>query len=550
MQKKYTVGIDFGSLSARAVLVDTTDGRECSCSEYVYPHGVMNEKDINGGAAHATTALQHPRDYIEALSATVRGVIEQSGVAPESVASLAIDFTASNILPTLRDGTPLAMLDEFKAEPHAYVKMWKHHGASAEAQAFTEMANAIDSDILEPYSGRLSSEWAFSKIYETLRCAPDVYDKADLFFEAGDWLAYILTGKLCRSACMVGYKALWNKESGYPCNELFKSVDHRLSGITDTKMRGEVIPLGSVQGGLCEYGAALIGLPVGTPVTSSVIDAHAALPSAGAVMPGDLMIIIGTSACHILISDVDKPVSGICGRVDGGVVPGYIAYESGQAAVGDALAWFMNNCLPARCEREAESLGIGIFDYMNKKAETLGVGSGGLLALDWWNGCRTPYADYELSGLILGLTLSTPPEAIYRAIIESIAFGARRIIEDYRNAGVPVKRIIVGGGIAKKNAFIMQTLANVLGMDIYVTDATQAGAMGCAIYAAVGGGIYKSVGEAAARMAAGLAKVYHPERELGEQYLPIYEEFVKLSEYFHENNKVMSKLRRIGRKEE
>ena len=375
-----------------------------------------------------------------------------------------------------------------------------------------------------------------------------MYERAELFFEAGDWLVYMLTGKLCRSACMVGYKALWNDKKSYPCNELFTSVDPRLSGIIASKMRGEVIPLGDTQGALNEYGAMLTGLPMGTPVASAVIDAHAALPAAGAVKPGDLMIIVGTSACHILISDQDKPVPGICGRVKGGVVPEYMAYESGQPAVGDALSWFMKNCVPSRCEKEAEELGIGLFDYMDKKAEAVGVGSGGLLALDWWNGSRTPYADYELSGLILGLTLSTPPEAIYRAIIESIAFGTRRIIEGYKEAGVPVKRIIVGGGIAKKNAFIMQTFANVLGMDVSVTDATQAGAMGSAIYAAVSAGIYKSVGEAAERMAAGIIKVYHPDEEAVELYEPIYKEYVELCEHFHSESGVMKRLRRLGSK--
>jgi len=549
MATKYTIGIDFGSLSARAVLVDTASGREIAGCEYAYPHAVMNEEDISGKRAQSTTALQHPADYLEALGVTVRGVITDSGVSPEEIAALALDFTASNILPILECGTPLAFLEEFKSEPHAYVKMWKHHGAASEAEELTRAANRIDPSILESYGGKISGEWAFSKIYETLHGAPLVYEKADLFMEAGDWLVLMLTGKLTRSACMVGYKALWDKERGYPCNEMFTSVDERLSGITDTKLRGEVVPLGSVAGGINEYGASLAGLPVGTPVAASVIDAHAALPAAGAVADGDLMIIMGTSACHILISKSNKPVRGICGRVNGGVIPGYIAYESGQPAVGDALAWFMKNCVPARCEREASELGIGIFDYMNTKAEALGIGGSGLLALDWWNGSRSPYADYELSGLILGLTLSTPPEAIYRAIVESIAFGTRRIIEDYDTAGVAVRRIVVGGGIAKKNAFIMQTVANVLGMEVSVSDATQAGALGCAIYAAACGGIYKSIGEAAQNMASGIVRTYRPQQGAKEAYDPIYREYFALSEYFYKKNPVMRRLRAFGEKE-
>ncbi len=547
MEKKYTVGIDFGSLSARAVLVDTADGQVCASAEHPYPHAVMTERDINGAAASATTALQHPGDYIESLGVTVRSVLESSGVGPESVAALALDFTASNILPTLGDGTSLALLDEFKDEPHAYVKMWKHHGAYAEAEAITDAANKLDPAILLPHSGKCSSEWAYSKMYETLNKAPRVYERAELFLEAGDWLTYILTGTLSRSACMVGYKALWNEKTGYPCNELFASVDKRLSRISETKMRGAVLPLGAPVGALNRLGASLTGLCEGTVVASSIIDAHAALPSAGAVSPGDLMIIMGTSACHILISDSDKPVPGICGRVQGGVVPGYAAYESGQCAVGDALAWFMKNALPAECVEKAAARGLGVFDYMNEAAEALSIGESGLIALDWWNGNRTPYADFELSGLIIGLTLTTPPEAIYRAIVESIAFGAKRMVDAYCAAGVTVRRIIVGGGIAKKNAFIMQTLANVLGMDISVTDATEAGAVGSAIYAAVAAGIYSDVGEASQKMSYPVLKTYHSEPGAHELYMPIYEEYVTLGEYFHGINPIMRKLRKFGK---
>ena len=384
----------------------------------------------------------------------------------------------------------------------------------------------------------------FSKIYETLRCAPEVYSAADRFIEAGDWITMMLTGSETRSACLAGYKALFNERDGYPKADFFEKVDPRLSGVVEEKLAGAPRQIGDVAGELNEYGAALTGLKVGTKVAVALIDAHASLPAADAVHPGDLMIIMGTSACHILVSDKDKPVRGICGRVMGGVVPGLMAYEAGQPAVGDALAWVVRTCVPVEYERAAEDEGISIFELLTRKAEALDIGESGLLALDWWNGSRSPYADYELSGLILGLTLATRPEAIFRAVIEAIAFGTRRIIEEYERGGVEVGRVIIGGGIAKKNPFMMQMLSDVTGRDIYVSDVAQAGARGSAIYAAVTAGYYSSLGEAAGKMASCEYKMYSPRTGAKDTYDPIYNEYLELSEYFHGKNEVMKRLKR------
>ena len=541
--QRYTIGIDFGSLSARATLVDTASGKELAGAEYAYAHGVMTEKDICSKASADTTALQHPEDYLEALGSVTRSVLSESGIEPAEVGALAIDFTAANILPILRDGTPLCTLDKFKGEPEAYVKMWKHHGASREARILTEAAKAISPELLEPYGGVISSEWCFPKIFETLRNAPEVYREADRFIEAGDWLTLMLTGSEPRSACLAGYKALWNEKLGYPEDAIFEKADKRLSGVVRDKLSGEVKPLGSIAGRMNKYGSELTGLPEGTPVATALIDAHAALPAAGAVKPGDLMIIVGTSACHILISDKDMPVRGICGKVTGGVVPDLIAYEAGQAAVGDALSWVVKNCAPAAYEQEAERRGMSLFELLTEKAERMKIGESELVALDWWNGCRSPYADYELSGLILGLTLATPPEAIFRAVAESIAFGTRRIVEEYEKGGVPVERIVIGGGISKKNAFIMQTLANVIGKDIFVSDVPQAGALGSAIYAAVAAGVYGSLPDAAEHMACREYLRYLPEDGAKEKYDAIYHAYITLSEYFHSDNNVMKVLK-------
>lgn len=537
----YTIGVDFGSLSARAVLLSAENGNEIAVAESAYAHGVMNEADICGGTSSDKTALQHPEDYRRSLGETVRGVLKKSGISPDEIGAIAIDFTASNVMPVDKDGEPLASMPEFEKEPHAYVKMWKHHGASDEAKRLTDVAREKFPELLQAYSGVISSEWFFAKVYEVFNKAPEVYDRAHRFLEAGDWITMLLTDSDAKSAGLAGYKALWCEDYGYPSDEFFGAVDPAFRNVVSEKMSGEVKELGERAGLMSKRGADITGLNVGTPVSVSLIDAHAALPAAGAVDPGDLMIIMGTSACHIIISDKEADVMGICGRVKGGVVPGYFAYEAGQPAVGDALAWFTKSCVPAPYESEARDRGISIFELLSEKAKRLGESESRLIALDWWNGSRSPYADYRLSGLILGLTLATPPEAIFRAMCESIAYGTRRIIEEYERGGIEVKRVIVGGGIAKKNGYMMQMLADVCGREIYVSDSRQAGAHGSAIYAAVSAGYYNTVAEAAEAMASGADEKFTPHQ--GKRiYDVLYREYIELSEYFHSGNEVMKRL--------
>ncbi len=540
---KYTIGIDFGSLSARATLVSTPDGREIASSECAYAHGVMKEGDISGGTSLDTTALQHPDDYLEALSKVTRGVLLESGVSPSEIGALAIDFTSSSMMPVLEDGTPICRLDRFKAEPHAYVKMWKHHGAIDEAERITKVATEHFPALIEPYSGVISCEWCLPKIYETLNKAPEVYAAADHFVEAGDWIIKVLTGKTVRSACHAGYKAMWNERNGYPSEEYFSLVDERLRHVVRDKLGGEINEIGRAAGGMCEYGSSITTLPVGTPVSVALIDAHAALPAIGVVNPGDMAIIFGTSACHLVIWDKSVRVEGICGKVLGGVVPGYMAYEAGQAAAGDALGWVVNKCTPASYTAEAEARGISIYDLLTEGAAKMKIGESGLIALDWWNGCRTPYVDDELTGLILGITLNTPPEAIFRAVVEALAFGTKRIVDEYERAGIKIGKIVVGGGIAKKNPFIMQVLSDVLGRELNASMLTQAGAHGSAIYAALTAGEHKTLADAVSAMASTEVIRYSPTPGSTEKYTKLYRDFIELSEYFHSTNSIMKRLK-------
>ena len=529
---KYSIGIDFGTLSARAILVDMSNGKICAEAEYSYPHGVMDKALPDGTLLERNSAYQHPKDYLDAAENTIKNVVKDSGVCTDDILGLGIDFTACTVLPIDESGTPLCFYEEFKSEPHAYVKLWKHHSAQTEADYITRIAEENKQEWLKLYGGKVSSEWLFPKMLETLNKAPKVFESTTRFIEAADWVVLMLTGKEIHSSCMAGYKGMWNAKDGYPSAKFLEKVNPRFKNIIGTKVSEKVLPTGSKAGEINENGHKLVGLNVGTTVAVPIIDAHSALPAAGIVSDSKLMAIIGTSTCHIVMSDETKTVSGICGMVQDGIIPGYVAYEAGQAAVGDIFAWFTENCVPCNYADEAKKTNLSLFDYLTKKAERLPIGANGIIALDWWNGNRTPYADYDLSGMICGLTLRTKPEEIYRALIESTAFGTKRILDLYINSGVNVNEIYASGGIAQKNTFLMQVYADVCGMKIKVPTGRQAGAKGGAILAACACGHYSTFGEAADAMADKNFVEYIPNLENAEIYNKIYAEYCELSEYF------------------
>ncbi len=542
--KKYSIGIDYGTLSARALLCDLSDGREVASCEFFYPHAVMNLSSF-GLPATEEMQLQHPQDYIDALSYTMHDILEKSSVSPDDIVGIGFDFTSCTVLPVLSDGTPLCFLEKYKNTPHAYVKLWKHHGAQKEADDITALAKEIDSRRLESYGGKISSEWLFPKLLEILNKAPEVFEDTARFIEAGDWLTWVLTGKECRSSCMAGYKSLWNKQDGFPNNEFWAKLDDRFGNIIGTKICENVVPTGTKIGNVCEKGTLLTGLSKKTAVAAPIIDAHAALPASGITTSGKLMIIAGTSSCHIVMNEEMKKVKGICGCVVDGIIPGLVAYEAGQASVGDSFEWFVKNCVPEEYKNKASEMGVGIFEYLDEKAQKLEVGENGILALDWFNGNRTPFSDAQLSSVILGITLSTKPEEIYRAILESTAFGTKSIVELYEKSGVAIDEIYASGGISYKNSFLMQLYADVLGRKIKISGATQAGAKGSAIFASVAGGYFENISAAARVLSDKCIKEYAPNLENSAKYSAIYEEYVKLSRYFAKENDVMKKLKGI-----
>ncbi len=529
--KKYSVGVDFGTLSARALLVDLETGAELETSVFEYPHKII-EKEFNGKILDNSYAFQHPSDYIDALAYTVKDVLKKSKVNPEDVVGIGIDFTSCTMLPVKKDGTPLCFSEKFKDEPMAYVKLWKHHGAEKEAEIMTKIAEETNQEWLKRYGGKVSSEWLFPKILETLNKAPEVYYEAERFIEAGEWLVWLLTGKEIHSSCMAGYKGMHHKKKGFPNLEYLKAVAPEFENIIGTKVSGDISVVGTKAGEINDYGQTLTGLKKGTSVAVPIIDAHAALPSSGVVSPGKLMLIIGTSSCHIVLSDKEKEIEGLCGVVEDGVIPGYFAYEAGQGCVGDSFSWFIDNCVPKKYYDEAEKENIDIYKYMEKKAKNINVGENGLVALDWFNGNRTPLVNYNLTSVISGLTLKTKPEDIYRAIIESTAFGTKLILDIYEKNGVLVDGIIAAGGIAEKSELVMQIYSDVTGRMIKISGSQQAGALGSAMFAAVCGGYFPDISSAAEVMSKIKDKIYYPNKENTEKYNVLYRKYLDMMEYF------------------
>lgn len=545
MKRTYTVGVDFGTLSARALLLDAASGEQLASSVCEYPHGVMDRVLPDGTPLPQGFALQHPADYLLALTSTVTDVLAQTGIKREAVVGLGIDFTSCTLLPISADGTPLCQMPAFEHEPHAWPKLWKHHGAEFEATRMTEVALSRGETFLDRFGGKFFSEWGFPKIYETLRNAPEVYDATDRFLEVGDWLTLLLTGEACTSAIFAALKLNHEAERGFPSDAFLRAVDDRLGGIVGTKLCDRVRTVSETAGRLTARGAELTGLCEGTPLALPIIDAEAPIPALGITDEGVLMLVLGTSGCHVIHSQQVRPVRDICGYVKDGVVPDLYTYEAGQSGLGDCFDWFVKNCVPERYAIEARERGMKIHALLREKARVLGVGESGLVALDWLGGNRSVLQRSELSGLILGLRLDTKPEEIYRALIEATAFGTRTILETFERQGVAIHEIRAAGGIAKKDDLLMQIYADVCGKPIHVYDTDQAGALGSAIYAAVAAGIYPDLVAASAALAAKPARAYLPNSENIRAYDALYAEYTTLYDYFGRGtNDVMRRIRK------
>jgi len=546
---KYAIGVDYGTLSGRALLVNVETGEELATSVFPYPHAVMDEFLCGEVPLEPEWALQHPQDYLDVLAHTVPAVLAEAKVDARDVIGVGIDFTACTILPTLQDGTPLCFLDEYKKTPHAYVKLWKHHAAQDEANQINALAEAEGAPWLSRYGGKLSSEWAFAKGLQLCNEAPDIYNKADRFIEATDWVIWQLCGKEMRNACTAGYKECYHPVDGYPAPAFLEKLNPAFKDFAK-KLSEDIYPMGTKAGEITESAAKLTGLFAGTAVAVGNVDAHVAIPACGITTAGKLLMIMGTSTCDILLGDSEKIVPGMCGVVKDGVIEGFYGYEAGQSCVGDHFAWFVERCLPADYAAEAKARGISPFVLLTEKASALQVGESGILALDFWNGNRSVLVDTDLSGLFLGMTLLTKPEELYRALIEATAYGARVIIDNFEKYGVSIESLYAAGGIAEKDAFMMQIYADVTGREIRISGSPQAPALGSAMFGALAAGSaaggFDTIEAAAAKMAKIKDIVYRPIAKNQAMYEKLYAEYVLLHDYFGRGeNDVMKRLRAI-----
>ena len=542
--KKYTIGIDFGTLSGRAVLVRVADGSVVAESSLAYPHGVMDEVLPDGTPLPPKFALQHPQDYLDVLYTTLSDVIRQSGVSPEEIGGVGVDFTSCTVIPVKADGTPLCFLPEFKNEKHAYVKLWKHHAAQAQADRILSLAKERGETWPSLYGDRISSEWMFPKILEVLEEAPHVYEAADRFIEAGDWIVWMLTDHEARSASVSGFKSFWGETDCRLSEDFLTALHPGLAGIIGTKIPYEVYQNGTNTGFVCESARKKTGLAPGTAVAPTVLDAHVAFPALGLSKVGQMLLVIGTSGVNIVMADSEVSVPGICGVAPHGIMPGHFGYDSGQCAIGDIFDWFVKNCVPSSYTDAAKAEGISIHAYLREKAARLRPGESGLLALDWWNGNRSVINDSSLSGMILGMTLRTKPEEIYRALLEACAYGTRKISESYEESGVAVTELYACGGIAIKDPLMMQIYADVTGRPIRVAANTQAAAVGAAIFGASAAGLFPSLYDAASVMGRVREDAYTPDSDARAAYDRLYREYENLHDYFGRGaNEVMHRLR-------
>ncbi len=537
-EPKFALGIDFGTESARALLVNAADGSEVATAVYEYSSGVITEALPDGGTqlpAH-DWALQDPEDYLRALEQTVPACLKEAGIDGDQVIGIGTDFTACTMLPTLADGTPLCMTDAFRAEPNAWVKLWKHHAAQPEADRVNETARKMGEAWLERYGGKISSEWFFPKALQILDEAPEVYQAADRLIEAADWIIWQLSGNETRNLCTAGYKAIWSKRDGFPRKAFLEALHPDFAEVIDEKMSRSILALGGRAGGLTEEMADRLGLSPNTAVAAGNVDAHVAVPACTVTGPGKMVMIMGTSICHMVCGTQEKHVPGQCGVVEDGILPGLYGFEAGQSAVGDIFAWFVRTSVPAAYEAEAEKRNISVHELLTQRAAAYRPAETGLLALDWWNGNRSVLVDADLTGLMLGMHLGTKPEEMYRAIIEATAFGTYKIIRTFESCGVAVEEIYCCGGLPERNDLLMQIYSDVTGREFKIARSAQTCALGSAMHGAVAAGKdaggYDTIEEAAARMAGIRDKTYKPDAAAHEVYEKIYAEYDALHEYF------------------
>ena len=535
----YALGLDFGTKSVRCLAVNIASGEERAVAVSEYLDGVITDK-LPGTSITLDRdwALQNPQNWLDSLNKVVHQVLKDGKIKPETVVGIGISFTASTILPTTDDGIPLCALPKWSCEPHAWPKLWKHHAAQSDADLINNIARQESEPWLKRYGGLISSEWLFPKALQVFRESRECFNSAKRFIEAGDWIVWKLVGWETRSACQAGYKALWNNISGYPSNLFLEKLNNEFSQLNN-KLGKEVYPVGTCSGGLTIEMASRLKLLPGTPVGTAIIDAHSAVAGVGVADPGKMIMVMGTSTCHMVLDQKEVFTEGVAGVVRDGIIPGYYGYESGQSAVGDIFSWITEYGVPKSYHNEAKKSGVSLHKLLINKATSQMAGSHGIVALDWLNGNRSVLMNSDLKGVLVGLTLKTKPEDIYRALVEATAFGTRIIIEAYEENGLNIDELYTCGSLVN-NPLIMQIYSDVTGRPIKVASSSQATALGAAILGSVAAGPeyggYGSYAEAIKKMTVPPKKTYKPNRENLEIYNKIFVDYKLLHDFFGRDN--------------
>ncbi|MGD9529651.1 MAG: ribulokinase [Pseudonocardia sp.] len=531
MKPAVTIGVDFGTLSGRAVVVRVSDGAELAGATHPYAHGSIERTlPATGEELPPGWALQMPSDWIDVLRIAVPKALATAGVDARDVVGIGTDFTACTVLPTLADGTPLCELPDLAGRRHAYPKLWKHHAAQPHADRINAVAEQRGEPWLARYGGKISSEWEFAKALQLLEEDPGVYARTQRWIEAADWIVWQLGGTYVRNACTAGYKGIY-QDGRYPGADYLAALNPEFAGFVTDKLAHPIGQLGDRAGGLTAQAAEWTGLPEGIAVAVGNVDAHVTAPAANALEPGQMVAIMGTSTCHVMVSDRLGEVPGMCGVVDGGIVAGSWGYEAGQSGVGDIFGWFVDTCVPPAYHAQAANRGIGVHELLTELAAAQEIGEHGLVALDWHSGNRSVLVDHELSGLVVGQTLATRPEHTYRALLEATAFGTRTIIAAFEDARVPVTELVVAGGLIR-NALLMQIYADVCDRPLSVIGSDQGPALGAAIHAAVAAGAHPDVATAAAAMGKVEHARYRPDPDAVAAYDRLYAEYALLHDQF------------------
>jgi L-ribulokinase len=539
------VGVDFGTLSGRALVVRVRDGAELGTAVHDYGHAVMDTTlAATGEKLPPDWALQDPADYIAVLRHAVPAAVAAAGIDPAQVIGIGTDFTACTVMPVTADGTPLCTLAGLAGRPHAYPKLWKHHAAQPQADRINALAHERGEPWIARYGGKISSEWQYAKALQLLEEDPEVYALAERWIEAADWIIWQLCGRETRNACTAGYKGIW-QDGHYPSSDFLAALHPGFAGFADGKLAHPVSPLGGRAGSLTAQAARWTGLPAGIAVAVGNVDAHVTPPAANAIEPGQMVLIMGTSTCHVMNGSKLAEVPGMCGVVDGGIVAGRWGYEAGQTGVGDIFGWFAEHGVPPGYAAEAARRNMSVHDLLSEQAAAQPVGAHGLVALDWHNGNRSVLVDHHLSGVVAGLTLATRAPDIYRALIESTAFGTRVIIDAFEAAGIGVSELVIAGGLVR-NKLIMQIYADVTRRPLSLIGSAQGPALGSAIHAAVAAGAYHDVPAAAAAMGSMRPAMYTPDHARADVYDQLYAEYVRLHDYFGRGgNEVLHRLRAL-----